>query len=132
MDPRIGRAIAYIDRHFQSKIRLEHLSRASGLSTQHFIYLFKKESGVTFKGYLKRIRIRTSQELMRDPYLSITEVCLDVGYQDLTNFERDFKKLTNVTPRDYRRGLARTPAVPVEPLLGLHVAPVSAAPGDSD
>jgi YesN/AraC family two-component response regulator len=114
MDPRIGRAIAYIDRHFQSKIRLAHLSRASGLSTQHFVYLFKKEIGVTFKPYLKRLRIRRSQEMMRDPYVSITEVCLGVGYQDLTNFERDFKKLTNMTPRDYRRALTRPPALPIQ------------------
>ena len=103
MDPRIGRAIVYIERHFQSKIRLEDLSRASGLSTQHFVYLFKKHVGETFKPYLKRLRIRKSQELMLDPYVSITEVCLGVGYQDLTTFERDFKRLTNMTPRDYRK-----------------------------
>lgn len=119
MDPRIGRAIAYIDRHFRAKIRLAQLARDSGVSTQHFVYLFKKESGVTFKAYLKRIRIRKSQELMQDPYLSITEVCLDVGYQDLTNFERDFKKLTSVTPRDYRRTLARPFPVPLAPFAGL-------------
>jgi YesN/AraC family two-component response regulator len=103
MDPRIGRALAYIDRHFQSKIRLDDLSRASGLSTQHFVYLFKKDVGETFKPYLKRLRIRKSQELMLDPYVSITEICLGVGYQDLTTFERDFKRVTNMTPRDYRK-----------------------------
>jgi len=103
MDPRIGRAIAYIERHFQSKIRLEDLSRAAGLSTQHFVYLFKKDVGETFKPYLKRLRIRKSQELMQDPYVTITEVCLDVGYQDLTTFERDFKRVTSMTPRDYRK-----------------------------
>jgi YesN/AraC family two-component response regulator len=103
MDPRIGRAIAYIDRHFQSKIRLEDLSRASGLSTQHFVYLFKRDVGETFKPYLKRLRIRKSQELMQDPYVSITEISLGVGYQDLTTFERDFKRLTGMTPRDYRK-----------------------------
>src|SRR4051812_40650016 len=119
MDPRIVRAIDYIDRHFRSKIRLAQLARDSGVSTQHFVYLFKKESGVTFKAYLKRIRIRTSQELMQDPYLSITEVCLDVGYQDLTNFERDFKKLTNVTPRDYRRTIVRPFTVPPGALASL-------------
>jgi len=103
MDPRIGRAVAYIDRNFQTKIRLEDLSRASGLSTQHFVFLFKKHLGETFKPYLKRLRIRKSQELMQDPYVSITEVSLGVGYQDLTTFERDFKRLTNMTPREYRK-----------------------------
>ena len=105
MDGRIERAVAYIHLHFNRRIMLAELSREVGVSTPHLVFLFKKELGVTFKGYVKRLRIQRSQELMRNVYLSITEVSGHVGYDHLTNFERDFKKLTHSTPRDYRRQL---------------------------
>lgn len=106
MDPRIGRSIDYIHANYSAKIRLLELSRECGLSTQHFVYLFKKEVRLTFKAYLKRFRIHKSKQMIRDPYLTITEVSLEVGYQDLSNFERDFKKLTKLTPTGYRKTLS--------------------------
>ncbi len=110
IDPRIARAVRYIHDHLTAKIRLAHLCRESGLSTPHFVHLFKREVGVSFKGYLKMLRIRKAQQLMRDTFRSITEVSLDVGYRDLTAFERDFKKLTHTTPRDYRRAMRKPSA----------------------
>jgi len=66
-------------------------------------------TGMTYQSYLNRVRIEQAKKLLNDDALSITDTGSAVGYSDLTHFERIFKKLTGITPSQFRR---RTSALP--------------------
>ncbi len=103
IDPRIRKAIDYIHANWSEKILLRDLSRECGLSLYHLVYLFRKQIGVSFKTYLKHLRIEQAKKLLEDPFLNVTQIAHQIGYCDLANFDNDFKKITRLTPTAYRK-----------------------------
>jgi AraC-like DNA-binding protein len=59
--------------------------------------------GQTVFEYLNQIRVDFGCKLLMDPDLSIMEVCLDSGFNNLSHFNKQFRKLTGVTPSEYRK-----------------------------
>ncbi len=74
------------------------------VSPYYFTRLFKEEPGETFLEYLTRLRIDCAKELMKDPAVSIKDICTRVGYSDPNYFSRIFKKAEGKTPTEYRAG----------------------------
>src|SRR5205823_5103746 len=74
-----------------------------GLSPFHFLRLFAKVLGVTPHQYLVRSRLRRAACLLADDTRSITEIALDVGFGDLSNFVRTFHRAAAMSPRSFRR-----------------------------
>jgi two-component system response regulator YesN len=103
--PSICRALVYIERHFSEEITLEDIAREAGLSRYHFCRLFRHETGSTFLEYLQSVRVRQAQALLADPYLRITEVAYTVGFGDLSHFDRTFRRMVGLSPREYRASL---------------------------
>lgn len=102
--PGIERALTYITRNFDHEISLGELARQSHFSPSHLSFLFKKTLGISFKGILAAVRIEKARQLLIEkPHDSITEISLDVGFGDLSHFEKTFKRTTGVNPREYRR-----------------------------
>jgi len=100
----LERALTYVSRRYQADISLGELSQKAYLSPSHLSFLFKKTLGVPFKALLAAVRIEMAKELLcRDPELSVTDVSLDVGFGDLSHFEKTFKRIVGVNPREYRR-----------------------------
>ncbi len=93
----------YIQDNFSSDITLEELARKTGFSPNYFSQLFKMKTGKTFVQFRSEIRITKAMELLARPDKTITEVAMDVGYNDLTYFIRAFKDYTGQTPNEYRR-----------------------------
>jgi two-component system response regulator YesN len=73
------------------------------LSRYHFSRLFKEATGMTYLSYLNRVRIEQAKKFLNDDALSITDAGYAVGYSDLRQFERIFKKVVGSTPSQYRR-----------------------------
>ena len=65
--------------------------------------LFKKSVGVNFVDYLTELRINAAKDLLKDPFLTMSEVASMVGYESANYFTRVFKKNTGITPTEYRR-----------------------------
>ncbi len=107
--PNIQRAIAFIEEHLDAPLTLGQVSREAGMSKFHFCRVFKATTGVTFREYLGRCRVRRAAELLRDKNRSVTEVSLEVGFQDMTHFGRVFRKLTGHLPSLYRRIATASP-----------------------
>jgi AraC family transcriptional regulator len=95
-----------LDAQAHEPIDLERVASDAGLSPFHFLRLFAHVLGVTPHQYLVRARLRRAARLLADDARSITEVALDVGFGDLSNFVRTFHRAAGVSPRRFRQ-LAR-------------------------
>lgn len=100
----IERALTYIAKNFDREISLTELAKQSCFSPSHLSFLFKKTLGVSFKAILAVVRIEKAKQLLVEkPNHSITEISLDVGFGDLSHFEKTFKRLAGLNPREFRR-----------------------------
>lgn len=101
----ISRARTYIRQNFSRELTLDEVSRSVNISPYYFSKLFKEEAGENFIEYLTRVRIAHAKELLKNPALSIKEICIMSGYSDPNYFSRIFKKQEDVTPSEYRERL---------------------------
>jgi DNA-binding NtrC family response regulator/AraC-like DNA-binding protein len=101
----VQRALRYVGNHYTEEISLGRLARESYISPSHLSFLLKRSLGVPFKSLLAAIRIERAQKLLTLAEHSITEISLEVGFGDLSHFERTFKRLVGTNPRQYRRRL---------------------------
>jgi AraC family transcriptional regulator len=96
-------AALWIDANSHEPIDLESAAGEFGLSPFHFLRLFAGVLGVTPHQYLIRSRLRRAARLLADDQRPITEVALDVGFGDLSNFVRTFHRAAAVSPRRFRQ-----------------------------
>jgi AraC family transcriptional regulator len=96
-------AALWIEEHAHQEIDLDLVSLQAGLSPFHFLRLFARVLGVTPHQYLVRCRLRHAARLLADPLRSITDIAFDVGFADLSNFVRTFRRAAGVSPRAFRK-----------------------------
>jgi AraC-like DNA-binding protein len=102
-DRRRAVAVAmWIDERSHEDISLDSAAAAVGLSSFHFLRQFSQVLGVSPHQYLVRSRLRRAARLLADPERSITDVAIDVGFGDLSNFVRTFHRAAGVSPRQFR------------------------------
>lgn len=99
----IKTALTYIKDNYQSKIYITDLAGQVSLNEQYFCRLFKKAIGRTPMEYINEYRIRQTRRLLEETDFSITEICLECGFNNLGNFLREFRKYTGTTPLQYRK-----------------------------
>lgn len=95
-------AAMWIDANAAAPLDLDATARQVGLSPFHFLRIFAKAIGATPHQYLVRSRLRRAARLLADGSDSITDVALDVGFADLSNFVRTFHRAAGVSPRGFR------------------------------
>jgi AraC family transcriptional regulator len=100
---RAVRAALLIEEHATEPLDLEAAAREAGLSSFHFLRSFAAVFGVTPHQYLLRCRLRRAAELLTDPTRPVTEVASDVGFNDLSNFVRTFRRASGVSPGAFRK-----------------------------
>jgi len=83
---------------------LPELARRAGLSRYHFLRTFKDVTGVTPHQWVLRARLRDAAHRLVTTRAPVTEIALDVGFDDLSNFIRSFRAEFGVSPRRYRAG----------------------------
>jgi AraC-like DNA-binding protein len=110
----LRRARDHVDRHYQEELDLDELARVAAVSKYHFARCFEATYGETPIRYLTRRRIERAQDLLRAANLTITEICMLVGFSSLGSFSRRFTQLVGESPAAYRnRWAARgSPKVP--------------------
>lgn len=110
----LRRARDLADRHYAEPLDLDALAAAAGVSKYHFLRCFTATYGKTPGLYLAERRIERAQDLLRATNLTVTEVCLLVGYTSLGSFSTKFAQLVGVSPSAYQgkfaeRGAPRIP-----------------------
>ena len=110
----LRRARDHMDRHYDEELDLDEVARVAGVSKYYFARCFEATYGETPMRYLTRRRIERAQDLLRVANLTVTEVCMLVGFASLGSFSARFSALVGESPTAYRdrwaaRGGAHVP-----------------------
>ena len=92
----------YIDRHYQSDIRVEELAERFYFSKEYLTRLFRNQYGCPIYEYVLQVRMNSAKEYLADPTLTIQEIAEKMGYSSANYFGKAFKHRYGVTPSEYR------------------------------
>lgn len=101
-DLSINASIEYINNNLGKDVSLEKVASICNLSPCYFSKVFKKEVGINFISYVNDKKINRAKEILETTDIPITNIAIDLGFEDCGYFIRVFKKLQEVTPKKYR------------------------------
>jgi len=101
-DEVIAKAQAYIESHWDEKISMEYLSSKYAVGRRNFDRRFMKATGNTPVEYLQRVKIEAAKKAFETTRKNVNEVMYDVGYLDAKAFREVFRKITGLSPLEYR------------------------------
>ncbi|MDY6953262.1 MAG: AraC family transcriptional regulator, partial [Thermodesulfobacteriota bacterium] len=99
---RVKRAREYMEAHFHEDISLHQLASLAHLSPFHFVRVFRKELGLPPHAYLTQVRVNRAKALLAKGS-KIADTAFDTGFADQSHLTRHFKRITGVTPGQYRK-----------------------------
>jgi len=102
-DEMVKEAQVYIESNMQEKISVEHLSARFAVGRRNFDRRFIKATGNTPVEYLQRVKIEAAKKALESSRKTINEVMYDVGYSDVKAFREVFRKVTGMSPLEYRK-----------------------------
>lgn len=101
-DEQIRRAQEYIEENYQEKITISHLSSLLALSRRNLERRFKKATSNTIMEYIRRVKIEAAKKYLETGRKNVNEVMYDVGYCDTKAFRTIFRRITGLSPVEYR------------------------------
>ena len=99
---RIAAIHEYLMNHYREEVDLRRLAYLINMAEGSLCRFFKMNMGMTVFEYLNQIKVEFACKLLMDPDLSIMEVCLDSGFNNLSHFNKQFKKINGLPPSEYR------------------------------
>jgi len=99
---RLNKIFQYISDNFQRKITLSEIASVANLSAKAFCRYFKSKTRKTFYDFLLEVRVAHACDLLLEKDMPVYEVCYDCGFNNLSNFNRYFKKIMDKTPTSYK------------------------------
>jgi AraC family transcriptional regulator len=104
---RLLRGKDYLDSFFGGEVRLDRVASVACVSPYHFHRLFREVFGETPNQYLQRRRLANAQELLTSTERTVTDICLEVGFESMTSFSALFRRTYGCSPREYRSSLQK-------------------------
>lgn len=101
------RARQFIEDHQAEPLSLGRIAQVANISRHYFCKMFKKATGINFTDYLSRVRVEKSKTLLLNPNSRISEVAFACGFQSMTNFNREFKRIVRRSPTQFREALPK-------------------------
>ena len=98
---KISPALEYIAKNYSKNIKNDVLANLCNLSTVYFRKLFSETMGISPIAYVHELRIKKAKEMLKSDYSSITDIAESLGYLNIYDFSRTFKKHTGITPSKY-------------------------------
>ncbi|QWG10325.1 AraC family transcriptional regulator [Flammeovirga kamogawensis] len=102
---RIDRVLSYVSDHYDKDIDLQEIADIACLTTNSFCRFFKKSTKKSFRQYLNEVRIKNASRLLIQENYQISDVCYEVGFNSITNFNKQFKQIIGKTPKEYRMAI---------------------------
>ena len=99
---RVQKVQDYINQHYKEEIRLNQLADMVGMTEVSFSRFFKLRTGKNLSDYIIDIRLGHATRMLVDSTMSIAEICYESGFNNLSNFNRIFKKKKLASPKDLR------------------------------
>ncbi|WP_343315781.1 helix-turn-helix domain-containing protein [Brucella sp. BE17] len=84
-------------------MQMQEVAAAIGLGSSAFSRAFKRLTGLDFSAYSRSVRVWRARTLLTETDMSITDICFEAGFNNLSNFNRYFRMETGLTPRSYRQ-----------------------------
>lgn len=106
-DTDIEKVQDYIEQHYENKITIETLANLINAGRRTFERRFKETTNNTALEYIQRVRIEAAKKKFEASRKNVNEIMFDVGYTDTKSFRGIFKKITGLTPIEYRNKFAR-------------------------
>jgi transcriptional regulator GlxA family with amidase domain len=106
-DDEILKSQTYIEQNYSTDISIDQVSALTNTGKRNFIRRFKAATNNTPIEYLQRVRIEAAKKALEEKNLPLNEVMNITGYEDVKTFRIVFKKMTGLSPRDYRKKYAR-------------------------
>jgi AraC-like DNA-binding protein/ligand-binding sensor protein len=101
------RARRFIEDHQAEPLSLGRIAQVANISRHYFCKMFKKATGMNFIDYLSRVRVEKSKTLLLNPHSRVSEVAFACGFQSMTNFNREFKRIVGRSPTQFREALPK-------------------------
>lgn len=96
-------ALEYISENFRENISVSQLADIVHLSRSYFMHSFKRVAGIGAIEYIMQLRIKAACELLSSTDKTVAEIAFECGFSNLSNFNRQFKNISNCTPNEYRK-----------------------------
>jgi PAS domain S-box-containing protein len=96
------KAASFVEENLGEHISLDRLAKSANMSKYHFSRVFKKIEGTSPMSFVNSVKIESAGEILKRSNLSISEVAFSVGFNSVSHFIGQFRKLTGMTPSDYR------------------------------
>jgi AraC-like DNA-binding protein len=119
-ETRINHVLSYIGKNLSQELRETELAELAGQSASAFSRYFRRHTGVPFVQYVNRLRINLACQLLMSGELSITDICYQVGFNNLSNFNRQFLALKDMSPSRWRAYQELNAASGTESPEGVH------------
>lgn len=104
--PQLARVYEYVRENYTENVTLEQVARVAAMEKTYFSFFFRQKVRTTFSSWLQYVRIESALQMMESSDHTITDVAYSVGFNELSAFQKAFKKWTNLTPRVFKK-LAR-------------------------
>ncbi|MCR6477822.1 AraC family transcriptional regulator [Variovorax sp. ZS18.2.2] len=106
VDPRVDKVLELVYRNYADSLPLSKASHCAGVSLHAFSRLFRRETGSTYTDFLIRVRVARACELLSRSDQQVSSICYLVGFNNISNFNRHFRRLKSMTPKEYRNHMA--------------------------
>ncbi|HLN71811.1 MAG TPA: AraC family transcriptional regulator [Prolixibacteraceae bacterium] len=103
LNTRLDKVMHFINSNYQRKITQDEIAAKIGMTTSAFCRYFKEKTGKGFIFFVNEMRIGYACKLLIENHLSISQICYECGFNNLSNFNRMFKRLTGSTPGEYQQ-----------------------------
>ncbi len=98
---KINEVINYIFMNYKDNIKLEDAANIANYSQAAFCHFFKQHTRKTFIQFLIEVRVSKACKMLRDSELNVSQICYECGFNNVSNFNRQFKKVTGLSPTAY-------------------------------
>lgn len=100
---RINDVYQFIIKNYKDNPTLEQVANIANMSITTFCRYFKSRTNKTYTEFLNEIKIGNACKLLIDNKLSISHICFEIGFNNFTHFNKQFKKIMSLTPREYQQ-----------------------------
>lgn len=99
---RMSHIFTYIDQHYREELDMQQVANHVNMSYSYFSKYFKQATGKTFKQYVDFLRISEAEKLLLSGVYNVTETARQVGFNDVSSFNRTFKRVKTYSPKEIR------------------------------
>lgn len=98
-----ARAIQYVMDHYRQPLMAKEVAAHLGITQSHLARIFSQRLHMGFNEYVNQLRVQTAQDLLRSTDRPITDIMMEAGFESQSTFNRAFREIHGVSPREYRR-----------------------------